>query len=277
MTTRRQFLGAAFAAPAGAGLYTWRMEPVWLEVVSRELPIRGLPAALVGRTLIQLSDLHVGPVVDDRYLAQVFQRVTALAPDIVALTGDFITYKGLRGFSQLRRVLETVPHGRLATVAVLGNHDYGRRWAEREVSASVVEALHQAGVTVLRNESVDVLGLTVVGLDDLWAQRLAMAPIRAIDPLRPALVLLHNPDAVDLDGWTEYRGWILAGHTHGGQCKPPFLPPPLLPVTNRRYVAGEIELAGGRRLYVNRGVGHTLRVRFNCRPEVTVFRLVALP
>jgi uncharacterized protein len=78
---------------------------------------------------------------------------------------------------------------------------------------------------------------------------------------------------VDLPGWSGYEGWILSGHTHGGQCKPPFLPPPLLPVRNRRYTAGEFELAGGRRLYISRGVGHLLQVRFNVRPEVTIFEM----
>lgn len=92
-------------------------------------------------------------------------------------------------------------------------------------------------------------------------------------PGTPALALSHNPDSVDLPGWENHAGWILAGHTHGGQCKPPFLPPPLLPVANRRYTAGEFRLSGGRRLYVSRGVGHLTRVRFNVRPEVTLFEL----
>ena len=56
-------------------------------------------------------------------------------------------------------------------------------------------------------------------------------------------------------------------------CKPPFLPPPLLPVQNKRYTAGEFALAGGRRLYISRGVGHLTQVRFNVRPEVAIFRL----
>ncbi|HMO86864.1 MAG TPA: hypothetical protein PKC18_18290, partial [Lacipirellulaceae bacterium] len=51
-------------------------------------------------------------------------------------------------------------------------------------------------------------------------------------------------------------------------------PPPLLPVSNRRYVAGEYELAPGRRLYINRGLGYLRRVRFNCRPEITLFTLM---
>ena len=73
--------------------------------------------------------------------------------------------------------------------------------------------------------------------------------------------------------WEGYEGWILSGHTHGGQCKAPFLPPPLLPVRNRRYTAGEFALDGNRQLYISRGVGHLLQVRFNVRPEVTAFEL----
>jgi predicted MPP superfamily phosphohydrolase len=91
---------------------------------------------------------------------------------------------------------------------------------------------------------------------------------------RAAIVLSHNPDTVDLPVWGDYAGWILSGHTHGGQCRPPFLPPPILPVRNARYTAGVFDLSGNRRLYINRGIGHLLRVRFNVRPEVTVHELV---
>jgi predicted MPP superfamily phosphohydrolase len=73
--------------------------------------------------------------------------------------------------------------------------------------------------------------------------------------------------------WDGYEGWILSGHTHGGQCKPPFLPPPLLPVRNRAYTSGEFALAGNRRMYISRGVGHLIRVRFGARPEVVLFEL----
>ena len=68
-------------------------------------------------------------------------------------------------------------------------------------------------------------------------------------------------------------GWVLAGHTHGGQCKPPFLRPPALPVRNKRYSAGAIDAGNGRTLYINRGLGHLIRVRFNVRPEITLFTL----
>lgn len=138
------------------------------------------------------------------------------------------------------------------------------------------EVLSAAGVVVLRNESTEIEGLAFVGMDDLWAQ--AFDPtraLRALRPGRPAIALCHNPDAVDRAGWGSFRGWILAGHTHGGQCRPPFLPPPQLPVRNPAYAAGEVRLAGGRTLYVNRGIGHLIQVRFNVRPEITVFTLDA--
>jgi predicted MPP superfamily phosphohydrolase len=73
--------------------------------------------------------------------------------------------------------------------------------------------------------------------------------------------------------WNGYRGWILSGHTHGGQCKPPFFAPPVIPVRNRRYTAGAFDLYDGRWLYINRGLGYLHRVRFNARPEITVFTL----
>ena len=57
--------------------------------------------------------------------------------------------------------------------------------------------------------------------------------------------------------------------------KPPFLPPPIIPVRNPRYVAGEVSLAPGRTLYVNRGLGHLTQVRFNVRPEITLFTLTS--
>jgi predicted MPP superfamily phosphohydrolase len=86
-------------------------------------------------------------------------------------------------------------------------------------------------------------------------------------------VLCHNPDGVDVSGWDDYDGWILAGHTHGGQCKAPFLPPPLLPVRNKRYVKGEVAVNLERTFYINRGLGHLIQARFNVRPEITVFSL----
>src|SRR5207237_9168010 len=98
--------------------------------------------------------------------------------------------------------------------------------------------------------------------------------IAIIDHYNTKIVICNKLYAEDRPVWACYQSWILSGHTHGGQCKPPFLPPPLLPVQNHRYTAGEFELTSNRRLYISRGVGHLLHVRFNVRPEVTVFDLV---
>ncbi|HWA26858.1 MAG TPA: metallophosphoesterase [Lacunisphaera sp.] len=272
--TRRQFLTGLGAVAAGTCLYTWRIEPTWVEFVRRDLTIENLPAMLAGRTLVQLSDIHIGPQVNDDYLKDVFARVTALRPDIVVNTGDLVTYAGPQTLTQARTLLAGFPRGKLATIATLGNHDYGKNWSEYKVANQVSELLGEAGCLVLRNQLVNVLGLSIAGLDDLWGRRfLPQRILPRLAPGKPAIVLSHNPDTCDRPGWSGYRGWILAGHTHGGQCKPPFLPPPLLPVSNRRYTAGEFDLGNGRRLYINRGVGHLLRVRFNVRPEVTVFTL----
>ena len=258
----------------GVAAYTWRVEPHWLEVIRRPLPIENLPGGLEGTTLAQISDLHVGPRVDSEYLIEVLGRIRALQPDIVAFTGDFVSYTGPELLDELSRVLSHWSRGRLGTFAVLGNHDYGWGWKILEVAAAITERAEGAGITVLRNQTVDVAGLQVVGLEDYWGPRFGPEPVlRTLDPERGALALCHNPDAADRPVWGDFRGWILSGHTHGGQCKPPFLPPPILPVVNKRYTEGAFELEGGRHMYISRGVGHLLRVRFNVRPEVTVFTL----
>jgi uncharacterized protein len=264
---------AAVGAGAGVGLYTWLVEPHWLEVVRRPLPIRNLPAALRGRTLAQLSDIHVGPRVSDAYLIETFKRITALSPDIVVYTGDFTSYSP-NVYAHAERIYANAPRGRLGTFGILGNHDYGPNWAHPEVAARLTTQLEATGIRVLRNEVAEVEGLQVAGMDELWAHR--FDPVRtlaALDAGRASIVLSHNPDTVDRPGWDRYHGWILSGHTHGGQCKPPFLPPPLLPVENRRYTSGAFELSGDRRLYISRGVGHLIQVRINVRPEVTLFEL----
>jgi predicted MPP superfamily phosphohydrolase len=277
---RRRFLKRALAGGAclcaGTGFYTWRVEPHWVEVVRRDLPIAGLPDPLRGRTLVQLSDLHVGPQVADDYLIGAFRRVAALEPDVLVLTGDFMTCWAGEQVEHTLRVLEHLRPARLATLGILGNHDYGMTWKRPEVADRLAAGLAGLGIDVLRNEKRDVQGLTIAGIDDLWCPFFRPEKVMpTLDPRAANLVLVHNPDAADVPVWHGYRGWMLCGHTHGGQCRPPFLPPPVLPVKNRRYTAGEIDLYDGRRLYINRALGHLRSVRFNVRPEITAFTLQA--
>ncbi|MBP7779586.1 MAG: metallophosphoesterase [Acidobacteria bacterium] len=272
--TRRRLLQAGAAAAAGLGFYTWQWEPHWLEVVRLDLPVAHLPSSLVGRTLVQLSDIHVGPRVADAYLLDVFGQVSALAPDIVVYTGDLASFRDDGFYEQVERMYAAPPRGRLATLGTCGNHEYGPEWRHPEIADRLVGIAEAGGIRMLRNAIADVEGLQIVGLDDLWGQRFdGAAACLALDRSRAMLALSHNPDTVDLPAWTGFEGWILAGHTHGGQIKPPFLPPPVVPVRNRRYTAGTFDLAAGRTLYVSRGVGHLFQARFNVRPEVTVFTL----
>jgi predicted MPP superfamily phosphohydrolase len=276
---RRQFVKGTAAALAAAGVgsvgYAIGIEPHWLEVVEQDLPIDNLPDSLAGKRLIQLSDLHVGPRVSDEYLARSLDRVRSVDAAIVVVTGDFISVvpdmESL--FARLRSVLSHLPKGRVATLGILGNHDYGIGWRDPNVAARVVAEAERAGMRILRNETASVGRLDVLGIDDLWSGRADPAPALRSRQGAAQLTLVHNPDAADRLPWQDYRGWMLAGHTHGGQCKPPFLPPPLLPVENRRYVAGVTPVDARRTLYISRGIGHLIRARFNVRPEITVFTM----
>ncbi|MEP6765630.1 MAG: metallophosphoesterase [Gemmatimonadaceae bacterium] len=274
---RRQFLTRTglSAGVVAAGAAYWKIELHNLEVVELILPIVGLPMSLDGKRLVQLSDLHVGDEVDPEYVRRSFRLASSLKPDIVAFTGDFITWRGGEQINQLEYVLQDMPRGVIATVGILGNHDYGSDWHQPEVAQSVIDHVSRHGVQFMRNSVQVIEGLSIIGLDDLWAGATNIGAARALVKSNdPSLVLCHNPDVADFPQWQGYRGWMLSGHTHGGQCKFPFLPPPVLPVRNKRYAAGQVELAGGRTVYINRGIGHTLPIRVNVRPEISSFRLV---
>ena len=279
MLSRRRFLARASAAAAVsatglAGLgYTVYVEPFWLETVRRSMPVKNLPSHLEGRTLVQLSDIHVGPWVNDRYLLNVFEHVRSLDPDYLVVTGDFVShYDGI--VDHAARVYPSMPEGRLGTFGIFGNHDYGEASADSRLASELHGIFEQAGMTILQNESVDAEGLRIVGLDDAWGPFFDPARVMAtVGAGEPAVVLSHNPDTCDLPIWGDFDGWILSGHTHGGQCKAPLFPPPILPVQNKRYIEGAFDLSGNRSLYINRGIGHQYQLRFNARPEITVFSL----
>ena len=276
--TRRNFLKTAAwstAVAAPLGLYSWQVEPYWMEFVHQQMPVTNLPADLAGKTLLQISDIHVGNRFDPRYLIESFREAQALDPDFVVYTGDYVSYENAEQFGQLEAVLRHTVHGRLGTIGILGNHDYGHNWSEPAVAERITELLEAAGVTVLRNAATTRAGLHFIGLDDYYGTNFhpeRVMPQHNVD--RPSVLLCHNPDVCDLDVWHGYRGWVLAGHTHGGQVKPPFVNPPVLPVKNERYAAGRVDLQDGRTLYVNRALGCLWPVRFNVRPEITVFELL---
>ena len=275
---RRKFIKRTFSGTVGLGLltgiYTWQVEPFWLEFVHKKMAIADLPDNLVGKTLMQISDIHIGNRFDYNYIIDSFKEAQAFRPDFVVYTGDYVSYENEQQLSQLNKVLQHVVRGEIATLGILGNHDYGKNWAQQEVADNITDELSRAGVHMMNNAQVDAGGLNIIGLDDYWGLNFAPEDVmKDVNPNKANIVLCHNPDVCDLDVWNGYRGWILSGHTHGGQCKPPFLPAPMLPVKNKLYSQGEIDLNDGRKLYINRAVGHLWQVRFNVRPEITIFTL----
>lgn len=265
---------ASTSTCSGLRLYARYVEPRWVEYVRVPMPLANLPSTLVGATVIQLSDLHIGNRFDWGYVITTLQRVQQLQPDFVVYTGDYVSYESPAQFDQLSTVLAHAPQGRLGTAAVLGNHDYGYGWNQPEVAQEIVQRLTAFGIPVLRNEIGRFSGLQIGGIDDRWGPNFDAERVTSqLQTDAPSLLLCHNPDAMDLPVWSNYRGWVLSGHTHGGQVKPPFLPPPVLPVRNERYTAGIFAMDDGRTLYINRALGCLWPVRFNVRPEVTIFTL----
>lgn len=283
--TRRAFL---FGCVGGLGLsgggltYVCGVEPLWAKMERVPLDLPDPHPDLIGLRIVQLSDLHVAPNVPTDFLLDQARRVTALRPDLIVITGDCVT-RGCDDFlADLARIAAAL-EARLGVFAVLGNHDYDMTTsylvrppgpAGLARAARVAETLGGAGVVVLRNECrrVPVGGgvLQLVGLEDYWSGQFnAAAAFADVDPRLPCLALSHNPDSI-----THLKDqpcdWVLSGHTHGGQVRLPLLGAPVLPVIQRQYDQGRFEV-GGTRLYVNRGLGYLARVRFNCRPEITVF------
>lgn len=274
---RRTFikgLTSLVAAGAVTGYYTWQIEPFRLEFVRKKMRINNLPKHLVGTKLMQISDIHVGNDFDWNFIIESFQKAKAFKPEFVVYTGDYVSYRNKEQCQQLRTVMKHAVIGSIGTAGVLGNHDFGHRWRQPKVANAISAIMEQAGVKMLRNEKKSFKGLNIIGFDDLLSTTFYPQKVmNTYNPDQANLVLCHNPDACDRKIWNGYKGWILSGHTHGGQCKPPFLSPPILPVKNRRYSAGEIDLKDGRMLYINRALGHSLQVRFNVRPEITIFEL----
>lgn len=255
-------------------LYSWQIEPFWLEFVERKLPVKNLPYDLEGKVLMQISDLHVGDRFDWNFLINSFQKAKKYSPEFVVYTGDFVNHGNAEEREALKKVLHHAVLGKLGTFGILGNHDYGTDWSEADVAESISEIAENSGIKMLRNDQEESHGLHFIGFEDLWSPNFAPETVMGnYDPSKANIILCHNPDACDLNIWNGYRGWILSGHTHGGQCRIPGIITPLVPVKNRNYISGEVDLQNGRILYINRALGHSFQVRFMVRPEITVFTL----
>ncbi len=268
----------AGAIVTGVGFYAWRIEPHWVEVTENEIRLSQLGKAFEGYRIVQIADLHVGHRVSADYLYECMDRVNALRPDLIVVTGDLIQGGLGNQIATVAGILSRL-HCPDGVVVVLGNHDY-HRWTPGDIRFDIADrlaaAVEQVGGIVLRNRSRILsrsgASIALVGLDELLVGRCdAKAAFAGVSSGGPIIVLSHNPDSMGI-----LRHWpgdvVLSSHTHGGQVVIPFFGAPKLPVTHREYGAGLVWV-GDKAVYVNRGLGHLLRVRFNCRPEITVHTL----
>lgn len=269
---RRGITWASLTALAGTA-YTTLVEPGWIDVSRISLTLPRLAAEFSGYRVAQISDIHMGDWMNAERLRDVVRTVNAQAPDLIAITGDFVTRDAeshardlIDGLRQLK--------ARDGVVAVLGNHDY---WSNPQVVRDVLVA---SGVRELAN-SVKTLHrgavtLHFAGVDDIWEERDRLDLALAALPDDGATILLaHEPDFADESAATGRFDLQLSGHSHGGQIVAPFMGPLHVPRFGRKYPSGQYQV-GGMIQYTNRGVGMIRPyVRFNCRPEITIFNLHA--
>lgn len=262
------------ALSLGTLAYAYHIEPGWVEIQSMQLDLPSLEPEFAGYRLAQISDLHMDNPKAARPLAEIVQRVNQLRPDLVVITGDFITrHPGLFA-GELASILKELvaPDG---VFAVLGNHDHdGGAKAVRTI-------LRKAGITELAN-AVHTLrrgeaALHLAGIDDYMTGHSRLDTVLKWLPASgPAILLAHEPDFADISAATSRFALQLSGHTHGGQIRLPLIGPLYLPRYGRKYPQGLYQV-GKMLLYTNRGLGTVhLPVRFRTRPEITVFILQPL-
>lgn len=278
--TRRRFLQFGVLG-AGGGLlaYAGEFERHHLEITHHTVQLARLSPALDGLRVALLSDFHYEQYTEPYYIREVVGHVNRLAPDLVLMTGDFIS-EGPQ--SDWRDAKMSFPCAEILSAiqcpqrwCVLGNHD-------ATVSPEIVtDALQSHGLPVLANRYVPferngarlwIGGVKDVGVSDPDLH--LAAPRRLQSPTEPVLLMAHEPDFADCVVRHGGVDLMLSGHTHGGQIRLPLVGALYLPPLGRKYVEGLFPLANGLQLYVTRGIGTVgIPFRFYCRPELTMLTL----
>lgn len=266
---RRRFLarvGAATALSVGGGLTTFGMYRALTAPETNEVPLRlpGLPKALEGFTIVQLSDLHVGPVLQERFVDLLVEEANRTKADLVAITGDLVdgSPQSLGTFVAKLRGLKS-RHG---IAFCSGNHDYYSGW-ERWAAL-----LPDFGFTVLRNRFITIgdagASFDLIGVED-WGMRGAgdydlEAATAGRDPDRPSVLLAHQPANLEAVS-DKHIGLQLSGHTHGGQLFPGTLISSLLWQERSTGLSRQ----GNTWLYTSRGCGFVgPPMRIGSPPEI---------
>jgi hypothetical protein len=278
MTRRNLLFSMSTALGVGSASYARLVEPQWLETTYHHIKLTAKPLGQRIRVL-HLSDLHASSYVPMSFLERAIEMGLAWWPDLICLTGDFITCNDSSGdLGYYRKILSRLSSAAPA-FACLGNHD-GGVWASSHCgcgsTSEVVHLLKDSGITLLQNERQLVRfggqPLQLVGVGDLWSgYTMPAVAYRQYRDL-PTILLAHNPDTKDAAG--EYPWDLqLSGHTHGGQVRLLLDGGAFVPVRDKRYLAG-LGKWRGRWIYITRGLGNIRGVRFCCRPEISLLELV---
>lgn len=270
---RRNFIRTGVIGAAASLAYARYVEPTRLTVSRRDIHIPKLPDALDGLVVAQLTDFHYEPDQQAELIAEAVAATNAARPDIIALTGDYIT-SSPSVFAPLMALLSGLKarHGIYST---LGNHD---GWHGQ--LGDFQKGFRRAGFEFLLNQGtcIDIRGekLRIVGTDSVWSGEVDAPACYRGHRGEPVLALVHEPDVFDSLTDRYPVSLQLSGHTHGGQCRVPFIG--YAPVTvryGRKYIYGEFA-KGDSRLFVSRGLGTVgTPVRFACVPEVAILTLRA--
>jgi len=282
---RREFLQhtvtAVAAAPFVAGAYGLLYGRLNLETTEKHILLPRLAKAFDGFRIVQLSDIHIGPFMPDSEIRKYVAIANALKPDLMVLTGDYVTWDGSTQYAAVDALSGVrAPFG---VFGCLGNHD---AWAH--VEDSITELFRNVNVRLLRQERVDIRtrgeSFNLIGIDFQTRRPFGPGGTRVlrrfldgmehlVDANRVNVLLSHNPDTFDRAAELGID-LSLAGHTHGGQVALEFISPELAPsriVTP--YVSGWFQKPGGQ-LYVNRGIGTIgVPIRVGAPPEITAYTL----
>jgi hypothetical protein len=241
--------------------FTVNEERIWID---------GLPEVFSSLRVVQISDIHYGLFLPQEWLAEAVERTNRLSPDMVVLTGDFVTYSRAN-IEPAAEILSRL-RARHGVLAVLGNHDF------RVGAAAVTSALRRQRIEVLRNQHIALqLGgasLYMAGVDDYGYGADVRRAVRGIPRDAATILLAHNPRIISLAS-RHGVSLVLAGHTHGGQVNIPLLGTVYGRSPERlRYKIGWDRL-GTTQIYVSRGIGTiVLPWRLRCPAEIAHLELL---
>lgn len=277
--SRRTFLQMTFGTiflGAGSYVYGHYFEPTQLEISSVHLALPRLTPEFDGYRIVQISDIHLDDeLMTSAHLATITEMVNELLPDLIVITGDFITashHGGRKIFPEDLVPSLSLLAARDGVLAILGNHDH------EENPSMVQQVIRESGMINVGNSvhtlNRDTASLHIAGVDDvLEGQDDFELVLDQLSVDGAAILLVHEPDFADTSAKTKRFDLQLSGHSHGGQIIFPYLDPPILPPLAREYPLGLYQI-GEMLLYTNRGLGMVPpQVRFNCRPEITIFTL----